>query len=258
MEERVRPYLNWLVMIVCLAVLAPPLAAQPAPAPDLGEAAYQEGRRLYDLREWDRAIAKFKEAYELRHDAASLFNIAQAYRLKGDCVEALGFYKTYSRNFPTAQNLEKVQKFIADLEPCASQQSKAVKAEPVAPAEPAAVKPMPSPPPPETHRTLALSLVAGGGAAVLSSVVVGALARSKWHDALSHCDAMHACDDLGLALGDEARTRATIATGVGAVGLAAVAVGVVILVTAPSEHAGIAVAPIAAPDRAGVAVMGRF
>jgi len=94
MEERVRPYLNWLVMIVCLAVLAPRLAAQPAPAPapdPAGEAAYQEGRRLYDLREWDRAITKFKEAYELRHDAASLFNIAQAYRLKGDCVEALGF-----------------------------------------------------------------------------------------------------------------------------------------------------------------------
>jgi len=256
----VRPYLNWLVMIVCLAELAPRVAAQPAPAPapdPAGEAAYQEGRRLYDLREWDRAITKFKEAYELRHDAASLFNIAQAYRLKGDCVEALGFYKTYSRNFPTAQNLEKVHKFITDLEPCASQQSKAVKAEPVGPAEPAAVKPMP-PPPPETHRTLALSLVAGGGAVIVSSVVVGALARSKWHDALAHCDATHACDDLGISLGDQAQTRATIATVLGGVGLAAAAVGVVILVTAPSEHAGIAVAPIAAPDRAGIAVMGRF
>jgi hypothetical protein len=99
---------------------APPAPARPRPAqPDAAEAAYREGRRLYDLHEWDAAIAKFKEAYRLRSDPASLFNIAQSYRLKGDCGEASSFYKTYRRNFPTASNIAKVDKFIADLEPCA-------------------------------------------------------------------------------------------------------------------------------------------
>ena len=80
--------------------------------------AYAEGRRLYDLRDWDRAIKKFKEAYELRPDAPSLFNIAQAYRLKGDCQDALAFYRTYRRNYPEAKNIAAVDKFIDDLDPC--------------------------------------------------------------------------------------------------------------------------------------------
>jgi tetratricopeptide (TPR) repeat protein len=104
------------VMVIALAMsLAAVAHAQPA---DPADAAYREGRRLYDLREWDGAIAKFKEAYRLRSDAASLFDIAQAYRLKGDCVEAQSFYKTYRRNFPTAANIAKVDKFIADLDAC--------------------------------------------------------------------------------------------------------------------------------------------
>lgn len=99
--------------------------AHPTPAhrthaqPDAAEAAYREGRRLYDLHEWDAAIERFKEAYRLRSDPASLFNIAQSYRLKGDCRESSSFYKTYRRNFPTASNIAKVDRFIADLEPCA-------------------------------------------------------------------------------------------------------------------------------------------
>jgi len=116
------------IAMLAVLLLSAPVAwtpsahAQPAPGPaqpDAAEAAYREGRRLYDLHEWDAAIAKFKEAYRLRSDPASLFNIAQSYRLKGDCGEASSFYKTYRRNFPTASNIAKVDKFIADLEPCA-------------------------------------------------------------------------------------------------------------------------------------------
>ena len=70
------------VLLVLIAVLTATGAAH-AQAPNAAaDAAYQEGRRLYDLREWDAAIAKFKEAYRLRPDAQSLYNIAQANRLK--------------------------------------------------------------------------------------------------------------------------------------------------------------------------------
>lgn len=87
--------------------------AQPT---DPAEAAYQEGKKLYDVQDWDGAIAKFREAYRIRGDQPSLFNIAQAFRLKGDCTGAITAYKTYKRNFPTADNIPKVDKFIADLE----------------------------------------------------------------------------------------------------------------------------------------------
>jgi len=251
------------IAIACLAVLLPaPIAAQPASKDahdDPAEAAYQEGRRLYDLREWDRAIEKFKAAYELRHDAASLFNIAQAYRLKGDCVEALGFYKTYARNFPDAGNRASVEKFIAELEPCAKQQAQLVKAEPVIAADKTTVQPQPAPPAPADHRVLALGIAAGGGAAVVTSLVVGALARAKWNDALSHCTADRACDEQGLALGDQARTRATIATVVGGIGITVAAAGIVIYMMQPApREGGVAIAPVATPSQVGIAAIARF
>lgn len=252
------------ITIACVAMLAPaPLMAQRAKnAPDdPGEAAYQEGRRLYDLREWDRAIERFKTAYELRHDAASLFNIAQAYRLKGDCVEALGFYKTYVRNFPDEENRVYVEKFITDLAACADKQAQAVKtkAEPAPAAGKTVVQPLPAPAPPDGHRKLALGITAAGGAAVAASLVVGALARSKWNAALSHCDADLACDEQGLALGDQARTRATIATVVGGAGITAAAAGIVLYVLQPRRHeSGVAIAPIATPSHLGITAMARF
>lgn len=101
-------------VIIAFAALMRVAHADPA------EDAYREGRKLYDLQEWDQAIEKFKIAYKLRSDAASLFNIAQAYRLKGDCPEASRTYKSYKRNFPAAANIDKVDQFIAQLEPCAN------------------------------------------------------------------------------------------------------------------------------------------
>ncbi len=141
---------RWLVLIVVLGVGV----AHAQPAPDPAAAAYQEGRRLYDIREWDQAIVKFKEAYRLQPEARSLFNIAQSYRLKGDCVEALGFYKTFKRNYPTEQT-DKVDKFIIEMDACAKAvrpadpikpvvTPDAVKPDPVKPAD--TVKPDPIPP----------------------------------------------------------------------------------------------------------------
>ena len=108
-------------ILVVLILTTATANAQPTAA--AADAAYKEGRRFYDLRDWDAAIAKFKEAYKLRATARSLFNIAQSYRLEGNCTEALGFYRTYRRNFPREKNLAKVDAFIAQLEPCAADQA---------------------------------------------------------------------------------------------------------------------------------------
>ena len=122
---------------VLVGVLCSTALAQPK---DAAQSAYEEGRKHYDLREWDQAISKFKEAYRLRADAPSLFNIAQAYRLKGDCREAVSFYKTYVRNFPSEKGADKAQKFVAELGDCKDQ----------APAEPTATPPPVVTPPPVT------------------------------------------------------------------------------------------------------------
>ncbi|MGN6106258.1 MAG: hypothetical protein ACTHU0_14210 [Kofleriaceae bacterium] len=110
---------------------------------DRADDAYQEGRKLYDLREWDAAIAKFKESYKLRPDPRPLFNIAQAYRLKGDCVEAAGSYRTYKRNYPSANNLDKVEKLLAELEPCVKAAETTPKAAPTP--TPSTLAPPPTP-----------------------------------------------------------------------------------------------------------------
>lgn len=120
-------------------------SAQPADGP--AKAAYEEGRRFYDLREWDQAIAKFKEAYRLSSDQASLFNIAQSYRLKGDCVEAVNFYKTYARNFPRERGAARATSFITELDECAKQQASGAKPRPPTKPVPADPKPPPKPAP---------------------------------------------------------------------------------------------------------------
>ena len=155
--------------------------AQSEPA----DTAYQEGRRHYDLREWDKAIEKFKEAYKLRPDAASLFNIAQSYRLKGDCVEALGIYKTYKRNYPDAQNIAAVDKFIEELTPCANEQATkpAPASEPIKPAQPppvgAPLEDTQEDDPGAMKRKVGMGLAIGGAAVVAAGVVFGVLAMGK-------------------------------------------------------------------------------
>lgn len=162
-----------------------------APNPD-ADAAYREGRRHYDLHEWDAAIAKFKEAYRLRPDAPSLFNIAQANRLKGDCAEALGFYRTYRRNFSREKNVAKVDRFILDMEACVT----AKPVEPTVPTVPVRIDPAipptstmrPPPPPPTIDRgrgkRLAGLVIGGVGVASLgASAFFGLRARAASNDA---------------------------------------------------------------------------
>ena len=182
------------VAIVAILAFASASRAQGDDVKARADAAYSEGRRLYDLREWDRAIKKFKEAYELRPDAPSLFNIAQSYRLKGDCGEALGFYRTYKRNYPSAANIGVVDKFITELEPCAKSKPAAPEEpQPVAPAapieperaaEPAPPAPAPAPAHPgRTQRIVGLSLVGGGAIVVGVGFYFGLEAQARAREA---------------------------------------------------------------------------
>jgi tetratricopeptide (TPR) repeat protein len=58
---------------------------------------YTEGKRYYDVADYDHAIQVWKDAYVLASAPMLLYNIGQAYRLKGDCTQAMRFYANYER-----------------------------------------------------------------------------------------------------------------------------------------------------------------
>ena len=261
--------------IVLIAALSAGTSAY-AQAPNAAaDAAYQEARRLYDLREWDAAIAKFKEAYRIRPDAPSLFNIAQSNRLKGDCAEALNFYKTYRRNFPKEKNIDKVDKFIADMETCvktAPVKTEPVKTEPVktepvktepiktepvktepvtepAKTEPVRLetpKPDPGPPVPSdpgrTKRVVGIVVGGFGVASLGASLFFGLRARSAAQDAEKAM--MGDTWNPGIETrGETAARNGKIALGVG---VALVGTGVVLYILgrdSGAETARVAVVP---------------
>lgn len=110
--------------------------------------------------------------------------------------------------------------------------------------------------PPSNRKKIGMGVGAGGVVLLGTGLVFGALARSTWNDALEHCDADRACDDEGIALGDSARTKATISTVLVGVGLGATAAGAILYLTAPKG--GTTIAPALGSDSAGVVVRGRF
>jgi hypothetical protein len=115
-----------------------------------------------------------------------------------------------------------------------------------------------------TQRGLAL---AAGGLGVIGLAVggaLGAVAKSKWDDAKPHCDAQHACDPIGLAEGNEARSFAQGSTGAFIAG-GIVAVGGIILwltarpnAPAPKPDAAAHVAPWIDPRGGGFVCRGSF
>jgi tetratricopeptide (TPR) repeat protein len=117
--------------------------------------------------------------------------------------------------------------------------------------------------PPHHGHTLAYGLGAGGAGAVVVAGVLALTARSKYEQAFTsgQCDRTTlACDAAGQAATDAARNRGNVATIIGAVGLAAVAAGVIVYVAAPADHEAprAAIAPTLGPDGAGFALVGSF
>ena len=89
------------------------------------KARYDAGERAYNLGDFAKAIALFKEAYEQLPEPAFLFNVAQAYRQSGDCKQALFFYKRFlslkenDTQKPIKPTLkEEVTGRVAELEEC--------------------------------------------------------------------------------------------------------------------------------------------
>ena len=88
------------IVLSCLALsLAFP---RPAHADDkaTARAHYETAARLYEVGEYEKALAEFKAAYVAKDDPAFLFNIGQCYRKLGQEAEALNFFRRYLKKAP--------------------------------------------------------------------------------------------------------------------------------------------------------------
>jgi hypothetical protein len=94
-----------------------------------------------------------------------------------------------------------------------------------------------APPDPRTsrrrHHILGAITIGAGAALIATSAYFAWDAQAKWSDAQGHCTPGNVCSSTGSTLVDDAHTSATIATIVGGAGLAALATGVIVYLTAP-------------------------
>ena len=131
------------------AVFAVSLAGfgQAAQAGDNDKAAakahYETGTRLYDIREYDKALLEYKSAYLAQPDPAFLFNIGQCYRKLGQNAEALNFFQQYLKKAPPNDpNRRQVEARLRDIENEARLKAGAAET------APAPLTPVPNLPPP--------------------------------------------------------------------------------------------------------------
>lgn len=92
--------------------------------------AYSEGKRQYDLGDYQAALTAFKQAYLNYEEPVFLFNIAQCYRALGDRPSAVRSYRAFLRNWPKAPNREQVERIVAELETAMAQDQTAKAAPP--------------------------------------------------------------------------------------------------------------------------------
>jgi hypothetical protein len=154
--------------------------------------------RHYNIQEYDRAVAEFKEAYKTDPRPELLYNIGNAQRLGGDCGAAIASYRAYLRE---SQESERTRVAIDNLKRC-EDQIRAEKAEPptesstvVAPkasesipsavSSPTLVEPAKPPPPPRprvARRAWLWATVAIAAALAGTGIALGIVYGSKTVD----------------------------------------------------------------------------
>jgi hypothetical protein len=113
--------------------------------------------------------------------------------------------------------------------------------------------------------TYGLITAAAGGGLVVTGLVFGQLARSRWQSAQDQCSGRICsnADSLNMGIVDEARTRATVATVLVVGGTAAIGVAAYLYFTAPQRPAAsvstaLHLTPVAGPETVSLTLAGQF
>lgn len=234
------------------------------------------GNKLYELREFDKAIAAYKEGSLVEDAPVFQYNLAQAYRMSGKYQEALWHYDRFvKRTNPTGPLKDAIAQFTvqmkAELEKAASKQP---------PTEPApagdgktpgdddgeggAEGPTGAPAVVVSEAPVAAPraqwpwMVAGGGALALGGAALG---FHLWADRTYDRAEKEMRDQSRRdELEDSANTRRRLAQGFGiaAVGAAGVAVFLFVRSRGSDETPTTALAPVVSPELAGMSFSGSW
>lgn len=143
------------------------------------------------------------------------------------------------------------------------------------PATPVAVAPPPAPesaapqapsppphdasaPPSSGRRSLAFAIGGVGAAALGGSFIMGGLALGTKGDLEDECPTPSQCSDRGMSLSARGQTLSTTGTVLGALGLAGIGAGLVLLLTTPEQGTSVALAPAILPGGGGALLRSRF
>jgi len=92
-------YLTGIAIVVVWATLYSPAVCAESDK-TVARAHYETATRLYDLREYSKALDEYKAAYLAKPDPAFLFNIGQCFRKLGNTTSAMDFYQQYLKKIP--------------------------------------------------------------------------------------------------------------------------------------------------------------
>jgi tetratricopeptide (TPR) repeat protein len=221
-------------------------------------AEFAEAQRLFKAKDYVKAADRFKAAFAADEDPVYLFNIAQALRHAKQCNESRDYYKKFLAAASQIPNRDKVEKWLAEVEACAT---------PDKPAEPKPDPPKPVPDiakQPDSPRTVQpraavdrgrgrrrAGLVAiatgvvGAGAGVYFTTRVSAAERDREALCPMSCTWDAALDERAKVLDDRGNRTSTLAIASFAVGGAALVGGVVLYVTGRSARSErIAIVPV--------------
>ncbi len=173
-----------ILMSALVAVLACPGPVARADAP-LGKNAkkhYELGQKLYKAADHAGALASFVKVYKLNPMPVMLFNIARCHEEMGHRTEAIKYYLLYLEKEPEAKNKSVVEMRIVNLtmqENTARSGKDEGKGE-EAPSIPSALLvEQPRPVKLTWRSTTGIVCLVAGGAAMVTGVVFGAMAKSR-------------------------------------------------------------------------------
>jgi tetratricopeptide (TPR) repeat protein len=134
-------------LAVLLAIFSCGQARAQNPSPEeLARRHHERGTSLYNLGQFEEAIAEYRKGYEQKADPVFLLNIGEAYRQLGAQEKALFFYKRYLSGVPDAPNRASIDQKIADLEQLMAAQQRARSPAPPEPLSPRLATVPPAPP----------------------------------------------------------------------------------------------------------------
>lgn len=258
--------------LVGVALVAALLAPAPALAKQSTDAKVKElvkqGQAQYTAGDYASAVQTLQKAYELKPIPTLLFNIARAYDKAGDAEHALGFYRRYRDSSPDdakllgeasraidrleaaqrekeekkraedaareQQRKQEEERLAAERAKLEQQQAEAQKAQQLREQQQLAPKPR--------SRAVPYALIGVGGAAVLGGGVLGLTAKSLADDEKASTDPIAKPD-----LRSRAKTRALAADVAYGVGAAALATGIVLILTEPKPAAEAPVSAVPQP-----------